>query len=471
MKSQWVRSIALASLLLSFGIHAKELEPKNVEKEFKSLMSPKESLGVWIGSSQAPWWHHAGEQLLIPASVTKLITGAALLHELGPTWTFKNQLCVAKASELKVAGKEALVFKAVGDPSFVSESLWAIVNQAKQRGLSRLEGPVVVDVSLFDEVYFDESRLSKRVSRAYDAPVSSASFNWNSVNVRVKVSEKPSRVEVSIDPFSDFFSIKNQVKLGNKDELWAEVTEENEKTQKISLVVSGILRAKTGEKTIYAPVKNPPLWLGLNLKAMLAQQGVVVQGPVVAKNLASNLACETLAEWDSRPLWHMVQDMNKFSNNFVAEMLVKSLSARYQQPASLAHGMHLIRQWLKNFGFQETRDFILVNPSGLTRDNLMTVKFFIRLLESIQGNIKYGPEFLSSLPLAGVDGTLKRRMSGIQGQVRAKTGYLSGVVSLVGYFQKKSHTEYIPFAFIYNGPQEEKAKDVFDRVLEKLVEE
>lgn len=126
-------------------------------------------------------------------------------------------------------------------------------------------------MSLFDEVYFDESRLSKRVSRAYDAPVSSASFNWNSVNVRVKASDKPSRVDVSIDPFSDFFVIKNQVKLGNKDELWAEVTEENEKAQKISLVISGTVRAKTGEKTIYAPVKNPPLWLGLNLKAMLIE--------------------------------------------------------------------------------------------------------------------------------------------------------------------------------------------------------
>jgi D-alanyl-D-alanine carboxypeptidase/D-alanyl-D-alanine-endopeptidase (penicillin-binding protein 4) len=155
----------------------------------------------------------------------------------------------------------------------------------------------------------------------------------------------------------------------------------------------------------------------------------------------------------------------------VAEMLVKNLSLNSAAVGNMTDGMKLVNQYVEGLKLSK-ESYELYNPSGLTRDNKITARFMIKILESIHNDFKIFPEFVTSLPIAGIDGTLKKRMKGEAGErwVRAKTGYLTNVVSLAGYAGLKDGQVY-QFAFIFNGKTDEtKIKNTFDKILNILLE-
>jgi D-alanyl-D-alanine carboxypeptidase/D-alanyl-D-alanine-endopeptidase (penicillin-binding protein 4) len=163
--------------------------------------------------------------------------------------------------------------------------------------------------------------------------------------------------------------------------------------------------------------------------------------------------------------------MNKFSNNYVAEMLTKQLGSLSSTPGTIENGVQKMRIYLKDIGIPE-KEYVLLSPSGLNRDNQFTAKHFLTVLTAVQKQLKLYPEFLSSLPIAGVDGTLKNRMKGTPAErwVRAKTGYLNSVISLAGFAGRKDGTV-VPFVFIFNGSADEaKVRSLFDRLSTILVE-
>jgi D-alanyl-D-alanine carboxypeptidase/D-alanyl-D-alanine-endopeptidase (penicillin-binding protein 4) len=162
--------------------------------------------------------------------------------------------------------------------------------------------------------------------------------------------------------------------------------------------------------------------------------------------------------------------MLKFSNNFVAEMLAKNLAAENaQSQAKMKDGIEEIKKYLDGIGFSR-KDYVLENVSGLTRDNRFTAKQLALVLNTIKNDFLIFPEFLSGLPIAGVDGTLKNRMKkGEQSMVRAKTGYLDGVVGLAGYIGRKNNSPLV-FVFMYNGDYQQglAARPLFDDLLNQL---
>jgi serine-type D-Ala-D-Ala carboxypeptidase/endopeptidase (penicillin-binding protein 4) len=153
------------------------------------------------------------------------------------------------------------------------------------------------------------------------------------------------------------------------------------------------------------------------------------------------------------------------------------INASVETRASLSEGIALIKKYLKNQNFSE-QEILFENPSGLTRDNKMTAFFLWRFLQESQSDLRWNGELLSSLPLAGIDGTLKKRFtdSSVRGRIRAKTGYLNGVVSLSGYYAESSYgkgfkqSHIVPFVFLYNGSESEtKVRDTIDKTLSYLV--
>lgn len=167
----------------------------------------------------------------------------------------------------------------------------------------------------------------------------------------------------------------------------------------------------------------------------------------------------------------MVADMNKFSNNYVAEMLTKLLAIQKGAQGSISAGMKVIVKSSSERG-PSAAEFELYNPSGLTRENSFSASSLHKLLESVRKDFRLFPEFISSLPIAGVDGTLKKRLSGENGTrwVRGKTGLLTGVTSLAGY-AGRPNGEVLTFVMIYNGPQDgAKVRNTFDGLLLKLIE-
>lgn len=410
-----------------------------------------------------PILSHRSNQLMLPASITKLATASAVLDFLPPGTKFKTQL----ASSAKIEGdrlKGDLFLVGGGDPSFVSENMWYLVNQFVRTGIKVVEGSIVVDDSLFDTVRFDSSRESVRVDRAYDAPVGAMSFNWNSVNVYVRPGSSES-ANVILDPESDYYTLINQVKTVAGSGLSIDVDRSwDPKSKKEIFKVRGKIGKNVKEHVVFANINHPDMWSGHNLKSFLSQRGIQVMGDI---KVGSSLSAQVLAEAESKPIELILADMNKFSNNYVAEMLTKQMALKKSSKGTMSGGMTAILEHLKSLKLSSD-EFKIVNPSGLTRENRMSAHALWQLLDHHKHQFSTQPEMLSSLPIGGVDGTLKRRFkdSTMLRRVRAKTGLLNGVVSLAGYIDGKNDPS--AFVFIYNGPGDAgRVRDVVDEILKK----
>jgi D-alanyl-D-alanine carboxypeptidase/D-alanyl-D-alanine-endopeptidase (penicillin-binding protein 4) len=204
------------------------------------------------------------------------------------------------------------------------------------------------------------------------------------------------------------------------------------------------------------------------LKAFLLQRNIVVEGKVQKGKTPSS--AKKIASYESKNLSLILADMNKFSNNYVAEMLTKSLGASSEKSGTVADGMKVIRQHMKSLNVPEDQ-MNIESPSGLSRENKMSSQAMWKVLQHLRNDFRIQPEFLTSLPIAGIDGTLKKRMKGSTAErwIRAKTGYINNVVSLAGYAGLEDG-RVITFTFIYNGSTDEaKVRQFFDNLLISLL--
>lgn len=205
---------------------------------------------------------------------------------------------------------------------------------------------------------------------------------------------------------------------------------------------------RNGEETHYRSVKNPLEYFGQNLAELLRSQGIAFQGKNLPGKTATN---HLLYTFPSRPLSQMVWDMNKFSNNFIAEELMKYLGAKtFGPPGTTAKGVEILKQCLKEIDPQNS-DLTLVNGSGFSYDNKISAKALVKVLTAGYRDFSLSPELISSLSIAGLDGTMKSRKSPreLVGILRAKTGSLNGISSLAGFTPNRDG-KLIAFVFLLN---------------------
>ena len=443
-----------------------------MEKKIAEAKIPDANLSLYITSGEE------GEEVildtnskkpLIPASISKIATASAVLDAFAPGQKFKTTIW----SDGKLDGsvlKGDLILVGGGDPSFVSENMWFLVNQFLRSGIRKIEGNLIVDDGLFDQVRYDESREDARVDRAYDAPVGAMSFNWNSINIFVRPSLRSGDpAQVFLDPENSYTKLINKTKTvkGSKKDI--QISRKAEGKGSDILTVSGQIGSEVDEIVVFKNITQPDLWAGENLRGFLAQRGVQVMGAVRPGALPKSAMKR--AEAESKPIEMIVSDMNKFSNNYVAEMLTKNIASLEQKPAQLAKGIERINRHLKALGVPEEQ-VVFKNPSGLTRENRLSAYAMWKVLNHLKTDFRVQPEFLMSLPISGVDGTLKSRMKTprLQRWVRAKTGLLTGVTALAGYAGREDGKVFT-FVFIHNGPQDgSRMRSIFDEWLTSLVD-
>ncbi len=456
-------------VLCSFNSAFAQTLPERLQKVLKAYSVSKDHLGLAVidlGKTPHPVEFGLNEKdQFIPASTTKIVTAAAVLQKLGPGFKFQTTLWSAGAVKNGVL-KGDLILKGGGDPGFVSESMWFLVNELVRTGIKKIEGNVVVDDTDFDAIRTDPSRDPARVDRAYDAPVGAMSFNWNSINIFVRPTQVGEAPAVHLDPIGNGLRIDNRAKTVNKAGTALDIARAGSKIR-----VSGTIGIGQNEAVAYKNIDDPATWSGENLIFFLGQRGITVSGKLkMGKKLEGT---KLLAKSESKPMTFLIADMMKFSNNFVAEMLTKNLAAQTGDvPATLEGGMKVIRANLESFGISR-ENFTLINPSGLSRRNKMRPVDIAQVLVKSYEHFPTSAEFLSALPLAGIDGTLKNRMKSpsAQGWVRAKTGLLTGVVGLAGFAGRKDGSVRA-FAFIFNGKAEqgELVRRLFDQLATELVQ-
>ncbi|MDB2447173.1 D-alanyl-D-alanine carboxypeptidase/D-alanyl-D-alanine-endopeptidase [bacterium] len=407
------------------------------------------------------------DRLLTPASVTKLVTSGAALKLWGSGHTFKTDIYyTGRKTNGTIFGD--LYIKGDGDPYLVSEKLWQMAADLRNMGIGHIKGNIVLDQSLFDRETRDVSRKNGSGSsrNAYDAPVSALGVNFNTFEVMVAPSQKiGSKALVSLSPYPvRTISVKNDVKTVSRSYASRPKVRRISQTNGSStLLASGKISASAKAFKVYRSVNDPGLSSGEIIRSFLQKEGIKVEGRVREGNLPKTSTY--LYSIDSYPMGKIVKGLNNFSNNFIADVLVKRMGAAFHNrtrpdlpgSGSYENGVEVLTRFLKEDIGVKTK-FVLENGSGLSIKNKLSSSILANLMSEMSSELESFPEFLASLPTSGVDGTLKKRFKSpltkhLKGKVRAKTGTLTqpvSVSSLTGYVNHKDHG-LLAFSIIQNG--------------------
>ena len=394
-------------------------------------------------------YEHAADRPMIPASNMKIVTGAAALSVLGPDYRFETVVST-DAPELGPTLAGNLYVRGTGDPSLVSEELWKLAESIRVLGIERIEGDLVLDVAHFDTVSTTSSTVAEG-HRAYHARTGALSLNFNAIAVHTTPSERagvPAVVELA--PETSFVELRGGVSTGRSrshSNLSVQRTFEGGKNV---VTVSGSVPAGSGTRVHYRSLDDGPRYFGMAMREFMGSAGVELTGDVLVGTAPED--ARVLVVHESKPLSLIVRDLNKFSNNFVAEQLVKALSAHVDgAPGTTAGGVEVLSGHLRAAG-ADSASFHVADGSGFSRDNRLTPRAIVAVLRRALSDFATSHEFAASLSVSGTDGTLSSRMGypQLEGAVRAKTGLLDGVTAISGITRNASGEE-ILFSIIVNG--------------------
>jgi len=387
------------------------------------------------------------------ASNTKLFTAVAALSLLGPDFRFQTTLA---AEEVRPDGTIPgdLYIRSHADPTLTTWDLRELAEELSVAGISKIAGSIVVDGSYFDSKnlppHFEEQPEEQA---SFRAPVAATSLNFNTV--AVIVTPNPSGVgpaNVMVDPANDYAKIDAHVLTVKSGRTRIRV-ESKPKRGVLEIVLRGQIRQEITKKRYRLRVPEPEAYLGSALKQLLADRGIKVVGKRIRSGKTPDRA-RILATRESPALAEIIRALGKYSNNYVAEMLLKTIGAEslgtLARPATWADGLSAVRQFLvETVGLEG--EFYYGNGSGLFSSNRFTPEQLVTLLSAAYRDFRIGPDFVSSLSISGADGTLRRRMANGPAEriVRAKTGTLDQVSALGGYVALDGRVP-VAFAVIVN---------------------
>jgi D-alanyl-D-alanine carboxypeptidase/D-alanyl-D-alanine-endopeptidase (penicillin-binding protein 4) len=408
-----------------------------------------------------------GSTPLVPASVSKLISSAALFSYLGPTHRFTTSFYHSGTfTNGTISGD--LIIVGDGDPLLVSEDLWQITSDLKNLGLRRISGTVVVDNRVFSPTTASQAPdfSSGTTRHAYDAPVTAFGVNFNTLTLAISPGAKVGAPAlVSLDPVKQsLVHFENQARTSAKGSMEISVERLSLAGGANKLVVTGSIPLGAPLHKIYRSVENPEITAGEYVRGFLAAQGITCAGSTRSGSLPAN--ARLLVSHKSKELSQILRSLMLFSNNYIADVLVTRLGAYpFPQLPRVAQGdgpwergLHRIEVFLRDQLKWRKEDYTFASGSGLSPDNRLSAENLVSLLTAVNQQWEYFPEFLATLPLAGKAGSLERRFRSkdaqrLLGNIRAKTGtFVSplAVSALAGYFNHpREHL--IAFAIIQNG--------------------
>ncbi len=415
---------------------------------------------VGTGETLAKSAEHA---LYNPASNQKLLTAAVALSRLGPDYRYTTGLY----GTLRDGTIEKLVLRGNGDPSFGSDDLKALCSELVELGARRVAGDVLVDQSRFDARFVPPAFEQQPDEwSSFRAPVSAVALDRNTLAFDVFAAEagNPARIVVVPGGFAQLSGSVRTTPSGSGQAV--QVALRPDGTQLIASL-AGHVAAGTPRLRLIRRIDDPRTFAGHTLVFALRALGVEVRGGV---REGGSEVTERLVVHRSAPLSTLLYELGKSSDNFYAEMVLKTLGAEKALPGTSASGAELVVEWLRQNAALEPGTSIK-NGSGLFDANRVSAAALTRALAVAYNDPAIGPEFLAQLAVGGVDGTLRSRFRAHKKTraIRAKTGTLSRVVALSGYVLRPAGAP-VAFSLIVAdlpGKQRE-ARDHVDAAVEKL---
>ncbi len=495
---------------------------RSVESALTQPNAQKSFVGILIADADTgkTLYDLNSSRYFTPASNTKLFTTVLAMAMLGPNYRFRTT--IETAGTIDSAGRlnDDLIFIGRGDPDFSNRTipydaknpvtgdsdapLAALADAIVAKGIKEIDGDIVADDSYFPYEPFPRGWAIGDMPFDYGAAVSAICFDDNGLDVKVTPGDHVgAQATVTVEPWPGYDVYDYAITTGADDSPVAIDTVE-ESGAKPFLVRGSVPRGHAPVDLAMA-MPDPAKYTANVLEQLLLARGVRIRGDVrvrhappppevvnagpspidccsvtppgksesgpMSQAMNSTADSTVLAGRDSPPLIEIIRVLNKVSENLHAEILLRTMAREKTGIGSRAAGLQVERNFLTSIGIAPS-DVLVDDGSGLSRENLVTPQAVVALLEYAHRQ-PWGDSFASTLPVAGVDGTLDNRMKDTpaEGRIDAKTGSVEHTQALSG-FATTVNGEHLVFSIFvnHNGTTGRDAANLIDTICEAMVQ-
>ena len=440
--------------------------PPEVHAALERAQVPPGALAVVVqdvGSSRSRLAWQA-DVALNPASLTKLLTTYAALDLLGPAWSWSTPVWLQGSIADGVLDGN-LVIKGSGDPKLVLERLWLLLRRVQQLGVREIRGDIVLDRSAFTVPERNPGDFDGEPLRPYNVRSDALLLNYRAVAITVTPDAARGVALVGVEPpLAGLLTDPGVPLLPGACDDWRGALKADF-GDPLRIRLAGGFPAACGERNWSVAYVEPKAYDERLLTGLWRELGGKLGG-TVRDGIAP--ATKPSFEVSSPPLADVVREINKFSNNGMAQQLFLTLGLARGAGGTPEASRELVRRWLGERVGKAADGAVIDNGSGLSREARLSALALARLLQSAWAS-PVMPELIASLPVSGLDGTLLRSRAP-PGRAHLKTGSLRDVAGVAGYVLGASGRRLVVVALI-NHPNANAARPVFDALVQWAVHE
>ena len=443
--------------------------PAQVSNPLQAAGIPEQSVGIWVQAvdSDTPLLALNPNQAFNPASVMKLVTAFAALERFGPAHTLDTRVLYAGSREGNLLDGD-LILVGGGDPMLSLERLWRLLRQVRLLGIHEIKGDIVLDGSALQLPPHDPNAFDGRGLRPYNSGPYGVLTHFNTLNLTlIPGAGADAPVTVLAGAPLAGVRIDNQISAapGNCGVWYAQLDARSETTPDgLRVVLSGKLPSRCGRRDWSVAPLEPAAFAGALIAGLWQELGGTLQGQVREGRAPVN-SVELLRD-TSPAMADIVREMNKWSSNVIARQLLALLGSQERPSLDMVDaGRAATRNILLTAGI-DADGLVIENGAGLSRIERITPAGLARMLQ-VAWHRPFMPEFISALPVAGVDGTARRRLndSPARGHAHIKTGTINGVRAIAGYMLDHTARRHIVVMMV-NHPKAAESRPAQDALLE-----
>jgi len=443
-----LKKTLLTILLLSVGwvITAKANQvPESVQKVVRTHKIPASAIGILVQdvNSTAPLISVNADLPYNPASVIKLVTTFVALDVLGPSYTWPTKIYALGPIENGVLHGD-LFLKGSGNPYLTIEEFWKMLGGLHNRGIETIHGDLVIDDSHFIIPDIDPGAFDREPDQPYNVVPNAMLVNFKSVEFRLNSDDDGENVRIDMQPELPNLRITNRLRIKKAPCKGPHLNIKMDIPDRITadhVVFSGEFPSACRSYPLYRSVLQPESYAFGAFQQLWGHWGGKITGG--SRKGLSPLKERPLIVSHSPPLAEIIRATNKWSNNVMSRLLLYTLAtAKFNPPVTKEHGIEVLRDYLRENNLDDSL-LILDNGSGLSRTTRTTANFMNSLLRHAYRD-PYMPEFIASMSINGIDGTVRRRFQAQpeRGRMHLKTGRLDDVATIAGYVLARSGTTY-----------------------------
>ncbi len=437
--------------------------PPQVLDKLQQASIPREALSVVVlplgaGAANPARLSHQADVPRNPASLMKLVTTSAALDLLGPAYTWRTPVAIDGVVRDSVLQGNVYI-KGQGDPKIGVEQLWLILRRLQGMGIQKIQGDMVLDRTAFDVAAQDPGGFDGEPLRPYNAAPDALLLGYKSFLMHFVPDPANKVARVHVEPPLAGVQVQASVPLSSGDcsDYRASVKADFQNPLRIGF--AGTYPSSCVDKVWPVAYADPPQFAARALHGMWLQLGGQLSGTVREGALPANL--KPLWSHESPSLAEVVRDINKFSNNVMAEQVFLTLGLQQRGLGSTANSQAVMEVWW-HARLDHEAPPLMDKGSGLSREARITPKALAALLQWVWLQA-FMPELMSSLPLTGVDGTMKRSKSSASAHL--KTGSLRDVMGVAGYVEGAQGQRHVLVAIV-NHANAHQARPVMDALID-----